>query len=160
VIIAPLVLIAIYNTVGSFTEILTKLIRLNVFSWHYIGYADQVGSVYIHKTDVVFQVGVLFLTYLIPSKNKNEPVCAQIFFFALTAIALNMFGNVTDVAFRVAHYFILPIAILIPRISYSSRDNQKACMFFTFLLLVRFFYFAYSNGLENSVPYKSALLGI
>ena len=159
-VIATLVFIAVYKAVDSFTYILTKLIQLNVFSWHYIGYADQIGSVYIHKTEVVFQIGIILLTYLFPLKNKNERTCAQIFFFALTAIALNMFGNITDIAFRVAHYFILPIAILMPRISYSSRENQKACLFFSLLLLVRFFYFAYSNGLENTVPYKSALLGI
>ena len=160
ILILILVLFVTYNTVNSFTFILTKLIDLNIFSWHYIGYADQVGDVSIHKTDMAFQFAVLLLAWFLPSKIKNKEVSTQIFFLSLTAISLNMFGNITDIAFRVAHYFILPIAVLMPRIAKTPKSNRIACLIFAFLLLVRFLYFAHADGLENTVPYKSAILGI
>lgn len=159
-ILIPLTIILItYFTTNSFTHILTKLIELNIFSWHYIGYADQMGEVSIHKTDLIFQISILLLTIL-PIKAKNNVISSQILYFALIAISLNMFGNITDVAFRVAHYFVLPIAILMPRISSIPKENTKACLLFSFLLIARFAYFAYANGAENTIPYSSDLLGI
>jgi len=154
------VIVMTYYMVDSFSVILTKLIDMNIFSWHYIGYADQVGDVAIHKTDVAFQIAIIIMTVCYPSKKKDAEVCSRIFFLALSAIVLNMFGNITDIAFRVAHYFVIPIAILVPRISTISKDNRRICLIFLLLLTVRFLYFAYSNGAENTVPYASKLLGI
>ena len=153
------VIFATYSIVGSFTFILTKLIDMNIFSWHYIGYADQAGEVSIHKTDLVFQIGTALLT-LYPFKAKNKEISSQIFYLSLVAISLNMFGNITDIAFRVAHYFVLPIAILLPRISFATKEKIKACFFFAILLIARLAYFAYADGAENTVPYTSAILGI
>lgn len=149
-----------YYTINSYTYILTQLIDLNIFSGHYIGYADQVGEVSIHKTDIAFQAGIIILLYCLPSKVKNKEICFQISMLALMAITLNLFGNITDIAFRVAHYFILPIAILMPRVSRSLKVNQIACIIFAILLASRFLYFVFSGGAENTVPYKSMLLGI
>jgi hypothetical protein len=79
---------------------------------------------------------------------------------ATTAIFFNLFGNITDVAFRVAYYFVLPIAILIPRVSSKNSENQKSCILFSVLLAIRLLYFAITNRAENTVPYVSAILGI
>lgn len=160
IIIFSIVSVVTYYTIKSYTLILTKLIDLKIFSGHYIGYADQIGDVSIHKTDIVFQIGIIALTFLLPSKYKNKAISSQIFYLALTAVALNMFGNLTDIAFRVAHYFILPIAILMPRISFSYKHNLYACLIFASLLAARLIYFAISSGAENTIPYTSAILGI
>ncbi|WP_163438651.1 EpsG family protein [Fibrobacter succinogenes] len=152
-----------YHTILTgqvYSQLMTKLIASNIISGHYGGYIDQSGTVSIHKTDVLFQIGIILVTFSFPKKNRNKEVCALIVYLALTAIVLNMFGNVTDVAFRIAYYFIPPIAILIPRVSIKNRDNQKVCIMFFCLLAIRLFYFAATNGAENTVPYRSSILGM
>ncbi len=143
-----------------FSQTLKKMIDLNFVSAHYTGYIDQSDTVSVHKTDVLFQACLILMILCLPKKNRNKDTCSQIVFLAMSAIVLNMFGSVTDIAFRLAYYFIPPIAIYIPRVSTIDKENQRTCLIFVLLLSLRLFYFSISNGAENTVPYCSHILGI
>ena len=143
-----------------YSNALRNLIDLNIVSGHYTGYIDQSGLVSIHKTDIAFLIGVMLFVMIGPIKERNKETCAQIMVLALVAFFLNLLGNVTDIAFRVAYYFVIPISILISRVSSRNEENQKACILFSVLLALRLIYFAYSNGAENTIPYSSVILGI
>ena len=163
VVLSLVLFLTVFNFISVntfFSQILSKLIDLHIISTHYAGYVDQTGDVSLHKTDMLFQGCIIIMMFLLPKGSKNKLVCFQIFLCAMFAIVLNLFGNVTDVAFRVAYYFIPPIAILMPKVSKEKKVNQKACLVFFLLLIVRLLYFSQTNGAENTVPYVSCILGV
>ena len=150
-----------FFVITAFSSMLKGLIEMNVFSEHYVPYIDQIGEVKSHKIEIVFLLSVIVSLFVFTTQeNRNEPTFTQIYFLALISLLFQFFGNITDVAFRVAHYFVIPITILLPRISKNPCEVQRVCQAFLFLLLFRFIYSIYVNGAENTVPYTSKILGL
>jgi len=161
--LVTMVLIVIsFFVVATFSSILRSFIDMGIFSDHYDAYVNQIGEVKSHKIEIVFLLSVIGSLFVFTSQeNRNEPIFTQIYFLALIALLFQFFGNITDVAFRVAHYFVIPIAIFLPRISLNRLESQKVCQAFLFLLFLRFCYnVCFVNGAENTVPYTSYILGI
>ena len=154
-------LVASFFAVTAFSTLLTTLIEINVFSEHYIPYIDQIGEVKSHKIDIVFLLSTIVSLFVFTAQeNRNEPTFTQIYFLVLIALLFQFFGNITDVAFRVAHYFVIPVPIFLPRISKNLYEVKRVCQAFLFLLLFRLIYIIFISGAENTVPYASKILGL
>jgi hypothetical protein len=160
--ITIVMVVASFFAVAAFSSILSTIIEMNIFSEHYTAYIDQIGEVKSHKIEIVFLLSVIASLFVFTTKkNRNEPIFTQIYFLVLIALLFQFFGNITDVAFRVAHYFVIPVSIFLPKISTNRWEVQKVCQSFFVLLFTRFIcLILFDRGAENTIPYMSKLLGI
>ena len=155
-------LMAIFGFIGfSFYAVIMQwLISVGLYSDHYEAYIGQTGFK-THKIDIAMILGLIASLYaFVHKEERNEPFFTYSLCLLVIAFILNLFGSIVEIAVRVAHYFMVVLAVVLPQSA-----KHKLCRFrlecaSIILLIVQFFYLAITTGFDWVVPYKSSLLGL
>ena len=133
---------------------------IGVASVKYSMYLDQDGFT-THKIDLLFLASIILMLFLfILKNNRDEVVFNQVIIFTVVALALTSLGGITEIANRIAYYFIAPLFFLLPMVSKSKADNNRIIVFTLSILLIRFVYLGITTGIADTIPYHSKILGI
>ena len=112
------------------------------------------------KTNILILVAFLLFTFAV--KKQNERLVFVIQANAIIGLMFLMLSSLFEVAFRVSFYQMLPLLFLFPAL---LKEYQVGCwkvtgkIMFLLLLLVHII-LAAQHGMAETIPYKSALLGI
>lgn len=136
------------------------LIEVGVASIKYEMYLDQDGYT-THKIDLLFLISILCIQYIGVNKyNRNIGIFNNVLTFTAIALALTFLGGVTEIANRIAYYFVAPLFVLLPLISNAKAEQKRIVYFALLMLLVRFVYLGVTTGIADTIPYSSKILGI
>ena len=143
-----------------YQTILLYTMSIGVASVKYSMYLDQDGFT-THKIDLLFLASIILMLFLfILKNNRDEVVFNQVIIFTVVALALTSLGGITEIANRIAYYFIAPLFFLLPMVSKSKADNNRIIVFTLSILLIRFVYLGITTGIADTIPYHSKILGI
>ena len=143
-----------------YQTILLYAISIGVASVKYTMYLDQDGYT-THKIDLLFLVSIIiFIFFFIRKNNRDEEVFNQVVIFTIVSLSLTSLGGITEIANRIAYYFIAPLFFLLPMVSKSNADNNRMIVYTMSLLLIRFIYLGYTTSIADTIPYHSKILGI
>lgn len=136
------------------------LINIGIASVKYEMYLDQDGYT-THKIDLLFLISILCILYiLVKKKNRNIEIFNNVLVFTVIALALTFLGGVTEIANRMAYYFVAPLFVLLPLVSNVKTEQKQIVYFALFILLIRFAYLCITTGIADTIPYSSKILGI
>ncbi len=141
-------------------------ISIGVIEPKYMRYVDDSFST--HKNNMAFFAFTFFYFFLISKiknltpllKYKQVLICS----LSICAFMIELCGSYNDVASRVAKYIFLLILVLwfdfFPAFQEKWRINRHVVLLVAFM----FVYFLYNSqspdGLANTIPYRSSILGI
>ncbi len=155
-------LMALFGIVGlSFYSVIVQLLMsFGLYSDRYEIYIGQTGFK-THKIDIALILGLITsLSVFVKKKERNEPFFTYSLCLLIIAFILNLFGSFVEVAVRMAHYFMVVLAVVLPQ-SVNNRLGRLKLEYVSIILLIaQFFYLAISTGFDWVIPYKSSLLGL
>ena len=157
-----ILLMALFGFIGfSFYAVIMQwLMSIGLYSNHYELYVGQTGFK-THKIDIALILGLIASLYtFVQKEERNEPFFTYSLCLLVISFILNLFGSIVEIAVRVAHYFMVVVAVVLPQSA-----KHKLCRFrlecaSIILLIVQFVYLAITTGFDCAVPYKSFLLGL
>ena len=157
-----ILLIAIFGFVGfSFYAVIMQwLMSVGVYSDHYELYVGQTGFK-THKIVIAVILGLITSLYVFVQKEeRNEPFFSYSLCLLVISFILNLFGSIVEIAVRVAHYFMVVLAVFLPQSANYGLGRYRLERASIILLVIQFFYLAITTGFDRVVPYKSSLLGL
>ena len=153
---------ALFGFIGFtfYTAIMHWLMSIGLYSDHYEAYVGQVGFK-THKIDIALILGLITSLYaFVKKEERNEPFFTYSLCLLVISFILNLFGSIVEIAVRVAHYFMVVLAVVLPQsANYGLGRFRLECTSIV-LLVLQFFYLAITTGFDWVVPYKSSLLGL
>lgn len=157
-----ILLMALFGFIGFtfYTAIMQWLMSIGLYSDHYEAYVGQVGFK-THKIDIALILGLITSLYaFVKKEERNEPFFTYSLCLLVISFILNLFGSIVEIAVRVAHYFMIVLAVVLPQsANYGLGRFRLECTSIV-LLVLQFFYLAITTGFDWVVPYKSSLLGL
>ena len=150
--IAALLLAVVFKSVVNY------LVDSGLIMSKYGAYTIQ-EDMHAHKIDILF-LGVICL-YMI--QMADEYYCEYtllLFYLLLIALLLTFFGEITEIANRIAYYFVLPALMLIPFLRNVSEKHDNLFMLTYVMIFIYFVYLAVFTGIADTIPYQSSILGI
>ena len=145
----------------SFYAVLMQwLMSVGIYSDHYEAYVGQTGYK-THKIDIALILGLITSLYaFVREEDRNEPFFSYSLCLLVISIILNLFGSIVEIAVRVAHYFMVVLAVVLPQSANYGLSRFRLECASIILLITQFLYLAMTTGFDWVVPYKSSLLGL
>ena len=141
-----------------YAVIMQWLMSVGLYSDHYEAYVGQVGFK-THKIDIALIFGLIASLYIFVQKEeRNEPFFSYSLCLLVVSLILNLFGSIVEIAVRVAHYFMVALAVVLPQSANYGLGRFRLEYASIVLLIIQFFYLAITTGFDWVIPYKSVLL--
>lgn len=120
-------------------------------------YANQ-EDMNVHKMDLVFFCSIFM--YMFYAVKEYDEFTLDLYYLLLVSILFILFGEVTEVANRMAYYFVSPVLMMMPLLRYSSIEHGRLFLLSYVMIFVYFLYMAIVTGFAETIPYSSSLLGL
>ena len=146
--------------IGGAQFIIESFISNNVFDSRYEDYLNQDGFS-SNKFDIMYLFVMIIVASVMASKQRQiNPIYVYSICFALLGLFITMLGSVTEIASRLAFYYILPSFFLLPLAFCKKNYRAIITLLLLFFLTTRYVYTASFGNWSDTIPYKSKILNI
>lgn len=158
----------IYQVFTYYDHILLFIVGYGIIPYRYKGYLTQYsGSTFFDTSStVVAFVIVLFYGFLYFSMKENRKEITSFVELKIVSTIMNSMSIISTFVFRTSYYFsIIADCIFLPRALYLLKQRNKrnyyaASVFFVLLFAMLWYLLYVKNGINETVPYRSVILGI
>lgn len=143
-----------------FQVFLAYFISSSILSEKYTLYIDQEGFS-THKIDLVFLITTLLSMHFITKKrNRINSTFNTVSVFVFVAFCMTMLGGIVEVANRAAYYYVAPLFFVLPLVTKSIKEKKRLIGTVLSALVFRFIYLGINEGIADTIPYSSKILGL
>ena len=152
-------LVGIILVVGA-QSIVQSFISYDLFDSRYESYLNQ-SDFKSNKFDLLYLFFMFVLVSLMTSKQRRaDSISAYSITFVLVGFIITLLGSVTEIASRLAFYYILPSYFLLPMATNNKKERRIILLALLFFLTIRFVYIASGGNWSDTIPYKSKILNV
>lgn len=162
--------ISMYILYTQFDNILIFTVNQGIIPSRFTAYLKQYSDeTFLDTSSTLFSVIILFfyLYLLVYLKNKqNKPELKKFFIYKSIATFLNLTSLISKFLFRMSYFFSnITDCIFLPRALFMLKQKSKSRYYifslsFVFLSIALWYFLYVKNGINQTVPYKSSILGI
>lgn len=158
----------IYQVFTYYDYILLSVVSRGIIPYRYKAYLTEYsGATFFDKSSTIVAI-VIFLFYIILycSMKENRKKIVTFMEYKAVATSLNCLSMISTFVFRMSYYFsIIADCIYLPRALYllkqkNQRNYYIVSAFFVILFAMLWYLLYVKNGINETVPYRSLVLGI